>query len=79
MPITHIMSEICNLAYMIVENIVEEQYGRPRGRTAENPRRRSLKQPRRPRDAFKYDAGPQEPPRRPSVPHKKSRSHPTGF
>jgi hypothetical protein len=62
MPITHFMSEICNLAYLIVENIVEEQYDRPRGRTADNPRRRSMQRPNRSRDTYKNGTRPPKPP-----------------
>jgi hypothetical protein len=42
MPFTHVMSEICNLAYLIVENIIEEQYSQHRNNAGQaRGRRRS--------------------------------------
>lgn len=65
MPITHLMSEICNLAYLIVENIVEEQYNRHRSGAAEIRRRKITQKPHRPPDAFKRMRRPLEPPQQP--------------
>jgi hypothetical protein len=65
MPITQLMSEICNLAYLIVENIVEEQYDRHRGSAAENRRRKSTHRPHRSQSAPKNVTRPPEPPRQP--------------
>jgi hypothetical protein len=61
MSITHLMSEICNLAYLIVENIVEEQYERRSNGAAKIHRRKYAQRPQRPRDSFKYGAGPPGP------------------
>lgn len=47
MPIMHLMSEICNLAYLIVENIVEEEYGRHRSGAAGSSRRKGPRRPHR--------------------------------
>jgi hypothetical protein len=65
MPITHLMSEICNLAYMIVENIVEEEFGRNRNGANKTRPRKSIQRPHRPPDAYRYVSRPPEPPQRP--------------
>jgi len=65
MSITNLMSEICNLAYLIVENIVEEQYDRRHGGgAAKIHRRKNAQRPQRSRENFKYVAGPPGPPQR---------------
>jgi hypothetical protein len=64
MPLTHLMSEICNLAYLIVENIVEEQYDRSRGKTGEFRRRKKMQRPHQSRDPLKKATPPPKPFRR---------------
>jgi hypothetical protein len=61
MPITHLMSEICNLAYLIVENIVEEQYPRRHSRAAEEQRRKKKQRPHRPHGTYKKVAQSPDP------------------
>ena len=65
MPITHLMSEICNLAYLIVENIVEEQYVRHRRDANGNRRRKSPHRSYRPRHDYKSVTRPPNPEQRP--------------
>jgi hypothetical protein len=58
MPITHLMSEICNLAYLIVENAVKEQYNRHRRGTGESRRRKTPQRSHRSPDTFKNATRP---------------------
>ena len=64
MPITRLMSEICNLAYLIVENIVKEQYERPRGDAAGIQRPKRAPKPYRPPACLGNTTRPPGPPQR---------------
>lgn len=65
MPMTHLMAEICNLAYLIMENIVEDYYGQQQSSASENRRRRKPQRPYRAPDVRKTFRGPPKSPRQP--------------